>query len=53
MDGDLAPLPAIVEVAERHGCMVMVDEAHATGVLGPNGAGRARALRPGGAGAAW
>jgi 8-amino-7-oxononanoate synthase len=39
MDGDLAPLPEIAEIAEKNGCMLMIDEAHATGVLGKRGSG--------------
>jgi glycine C-acetyltransferase len=39
MDGDIAPLPAIVEVAEEHGAAVFVDDAHASGVLGRGGRG--------------
>lgn len=43
MDGDLAPLVDIAHIAETHGAMVLVDEAHATGVFGVRGAGRIRA----------
>src|SRR2546426_422946 len=39
MDGDIAPLPDLVEVAERHGAIMMIDDAHASGVLGPGGKG--------------
>ena len=41
MDGDIAPLPTIVELAEKYDAFVMIDDAHASGVLGKNGAGTA------------
>ncbi len=39
MEGDIAPLPRLVELAEKYGCIMMVDDAHASGVLGRNGRG--------------
>jgi len=39
MDGDLCPIPEILAIAHQFNCMVLVDEAHATGVLGATGAG--------------
>jgi glycine C-acetyltransferase len=39
MDGDLGPLPALCALAEEYGCIMMVDDAHASGVFGRNGRG--------------
>jgi glycine C-acetyltransferase len=39
MDGDIAPLPALCDLAERYNCIMMVDDAHSSGVLGRGGRG--------------
>ncbi|MGA2597395.1 MAG: glycine C-acetyltransferase [Bryobacteraceae bacterium] len=39
MDGDIAPLPKLVEIAEKYGAIMMIDDAHSSGVLGRNGRG--------------
>jgi glycine C-acetyltransferase len=44
MDGSLAPLPDICALADKYDALVMVDDSHATGILGPGGRGSAEAL---------
>jgi glycine C-acetyltransferase len=39
MEGDIAPLPQLVELAAKYGCIMMIDDAHSSGVLGRNGRG--------------
>ncbi|HXG11164.1 MAG TPA: 8-amino-7-oxononanoate synthase [Gemmataceae bacterium] len=44
MDGDLAPLADLIDLARRYDCLLLIDEAHATGVLGPHGRGATELL---------
>lgn len=44
MDGDIAPVEELADIARRHDAMLLLDEAHATGVFGPDGKGLAAAL---------
>src|SRR5207237_6783920 len=44
MDGDLTPLTDIADIAQRHAAVLVVDEAHATGLWGAGGSGRVEAL---------
>jgi glycine C-acetyltransferase len=39
MDGDLAPLPQLIEIAKKYGAVLIIDDAHGTGVLGEHGGG--------------